>query len=101
MKQTKEGCNINTTMEHEKLLVNDKSTASCQTLCILSIRSNVTNNNNQLIKKANKFSETIISISFNLISLSILCIFVLFSFCFDVFSNCLNVSLNLVVVPPV
>ena len=31
MKQKKGRCNINTTMKHEKLLVNDKSTASCQT----------------------------------------------------------------------
>ena len=67
-------CNINTTTEHEKLLVNDKSTASCQTYMSPNIISNVKNNNNQLTKNC-------------VIFISLSCFWQLFK-CFTEFDGC-------------
>ena len=88
--------------ELEKLLVNDKTTVSCQTNCHPSIISNVKNNKKELEKTVRKksFQNHLFAIRFNLLqvcsSAPTFVFAVLLIPSFNALSSYFYVSLNLV-----
>ena len=91
--------------KNENYLVNDKITALCQKIYVLSIASNITDNKNELWKTVTKFSKTKTAIPFNLPqvcpSLLAFVFTVLSTHSFNVLSRYSNVSFHFVAIPTV